>query len=470
MLAQRADAAFTSKDWIFEVKWDGIRAISYVNDELSIKSRSGKELLDEFPELRELKSLAQNVVLDGEIVVIRGGRADFQALLERSRTASQLEAEYNAEENPVTYVVFDILERAGKSLVDLPLIERKKVLKETLSEGRYVVLSLFVEEEGAAYNEAALKKGLEGIIAKRKDSPYEVGRRSWNWLKIKTILSCDCAIFGYTEGGGVRGKSFGALLLGLYSEGRPVYVGKVGTGFSEKEIERLMKVFRDLTTEEKTLQNVDIPQKEIIWLRPELVCEVMYQNVTKDGKLRMPRFRNLRLDKTPKECTVDQITPTTLKEYAAKRDFTVTSEPRGREEGALQKEEVDEGGERGERIFVVQEHHARRLHYDLRLERRGVLKSWAVPKGLPEPGDKRLAVETEDHPIGYSEFQGTIPQGEYGAGTVKIWDKGSYEPLKWEDDKIEFILKGERVTGRYVLTRLKKVGAKNWLLLKAKDR
>ena len=119
---------------------------------------------------------------------------------------------------------------------------------------------------------------------------------------------------------------------------------------------------------------------------------------------------------------------------------------------------------------MVQEHHARRLHYDLRLEHDGVLKSWAVPKGIPEsPDQKRLAVQVEDHPIDYASFEGSIPEGQYGAGTVTIWDKGTYDIKKWDDNTIEFIPKGKKLTGRYVLVRLKKAGEKNWLLLKAKE-
>jgi bifunctional non-homologous end joining protein LigD len=119
---------------------------------------------------------------------------------------------------------------------------------------------------------------------------------------------------------------------------------------------------------------------------------------------------------------------------------------------------------------VVQEHSARRLHYDLRLERQGVLKSWAVPKGIPQKtGDKRLAVQTEDHPLEYQKFEGTIPKGQYGAGIVRIWDKGSYELKVWEDDKIEFMLSGEKLHGLYALVRLKKATEKDWLLMKVRD-
>jgi DNA ligase D-like protein (predicted ligase)/DNA ligase D-like protein (predicted 3'-phosphoesterase) len=456
MLAQTADAPFNSEDWIFEIKWDGIRAISYINAELSIKSRNDKELKYNFPELRELENLNGTAVLDGEIVTMKNGKADFQTLLERSRTSSVRDIEYGSQKSPATYVVFDILEKEGKPVIDLPLIERKRILKEQLKEGKYVVLSLFVEKEGKVYYDAALKMGVEGIIAKKKDSRYQPGLRSSNWLKIKKLLSCDCVIFGYTKGEGRRADTFGALILGLYDKGSPVYVGKVGTGFSQKDMELLMNTFQGFVVEEKTLDGVDVPEK-ITWLKPQLVCEVDYQAVTKDGKLRMPRFRLLRADKTPTECTLDQIRQSNLQEYSSKRDFAVTPEPKGAE--------IKEEG----KSFVVQEHHARRLHYDLRLEKDGVLKSWAVPKGLPETGTKRLAVETEDHPLEYRNFEGTIPEGQYGAGAVKIWDKGTYEVKVWEENKIEFILRGEKLNGRYVLAKFKKAGDRGWLLLKAKD-
>ena len=118
----------------------------------------------------------------------------------------------------------------------------------------------------------------------------------------------------------------------------------------------------------------------------------------------------------------------------------------------------------------MQEHHARRLHYDLRLEKEGVLKSWAVPKGIPEKiGDKRLAVQTEDHPLEYANFEGTIPEGQYGAGTVRIWDRGTFDVKLWKENMVEFTLKGDRLHGRYVLTKFKKAGDDDWLLLRARD-
>ena len=457
MLAQSAEGSFNSKDWIFEVKWDGIRTISYINDELSLRTRNDKELKYNFPELEELKTLAKNVVLDGEIVVIHEGKADFQTVIERSKLTSTRDIEFMARQNPATYVIFDLLEKNGQPLIDMPLIERKRILRETLHEGKHVVLSVFVEGDGEFYYQEALKKGVEGVMGKKKDSRYTLGVRSENWLKIKKLLSADCVIFGYTAGQGKRKAGFGALILGLYDKNKPVYVGKVGTGFSETTMDQLMETFQKLKSPEPTIEGVDVAE-EVTWLRPELVSEIVYQIVTKDGRLRMPRFRSLRTDKTPFECTVEQLKKNGLGEYALKRNFIVTPEPRGLEPGA------------GTRIFVVQEHHARRLHYDLRLEKEGVLKSWAVPKGIPEKvGEKRLAVHTEDHPIEYAQFEGEIPKGQYGAGTVKIWDKGTFDVKTWKDDMVEFTLNGQRLRGKFVLTKFKKSEEKDWLLLKVRD-
>ena len=456
MLAGSAQVPFSSEDWIFEVKWDGIRAISYVKEKLSIRSRNQKELIVNFPELSELKDLARDTVLDGEIIVMKDGKADFQTLIRRSKNAQVRDIDYMARKFPATYIIFDILEKEGDELLNIPLMERKRILKNSVKEGKFVVMSLFVEETGVDYYRAALGKGVEGIMAKKKQSLYEPGKRSNNWLKIKQVKTCDCVIFGYTKGEGSRGETFGSLILGLYDAEIPVFIGKVGTGFSQEDMENLKRSLDVYKADEETLKGVDM-DREITWLRPGVVCEVGYQSITEDGKLRIPVFQNIREDKDPLECTIDQIRPA-LSDYSAMRDFTRTPEPPSSAEKGMGKS------------FVVQEHHARRLHYDLRLEKDGVLKSWAVPKGLPEiSSDRRLAIQVEDHPLEYAKFEGTIPEGQYGAGTVKIWDKGLYEPIAWGENKIEFIVKGEKMEGRYVLVKFKKAGEKNWLLFKGSD-
>ncbi|MGB8217049.1 MAG: non-homologous end-joining DNA ligase [Candidatus Methanoperedens sp.] len=456
MLARPGDGPFSSADWIFEVKWDGIRAISYVKDGLSIRSRNQKELTDNFPELSELKDLTRDTVLDGEIIIMKEGKPDFQTIIQRMQNTKPGDIKYMSVKFPATYIIFDILENDGEELLDIPLVERKRILENSVKEGKSIVLSLFVEETGDAYYRAVLEKGLEGIMAKKKQSSYEPGKRSSNWLKIKQAKTCDCVIFGYTRGEGNRENTFGSLILGLYDAAGPVFIGKVGTGFSQEDMENMKQSLDKYKVEKETLQGVDM-EREITWLRPEVVCEVGYQTVTEDGKLRIPVFKRFRDDKDPLECTIDQIRPA-LSDYTTKRNFMRTTEP-------PMSKETGSG-----KSFVVQEHHARRLHYDLRLEKDGVLKSWAVPKGIPEiSSDRRLAVQVEDHPLDYAKFEGTIPEGQYGAGTVKIWDKGLYEPVVWEENKIEFIVKGEKMEGMYVLVKFKKADKNNWLLFKGSD-
>jgi DNA ligase D-like protein (predicted ligase)/DNA ligase D-like protein (predicted 3'-phosphoesterase) len=455
MLARTADAPFSSPDWTFEVKWDGIRAIAYSGDTLSLLSRSGREMAGQFPELDEIRELAPGCVLDGEIVLLRDGRNDIQDLMGRFQENGPRQIEADSRSLPVTFVAFDILERDGTSLVHLPLEERRRILEEHVREGKYLVRSLAVQGEGERYYAEAVKRGLEGVMAKRLGSPYEPGVRSGSWLKVKAVRTCDCVVFGYTRGEGARAGTFGALVLGLCDQGKGVYLGRVGTGFDQADLEGITSTLAGLKADEPTLTGAD--KGEITWVHPRLVVEIAYHSVTRDGRLRMPRLIRIRTDKAPEDCTLDQIgAEENLLPYQARRDFTMTPEPKG-------KKVVESRGN----SFVVHEHRARHLHYDLRIKRGGVLKSWAVPKGIPEvEGEKHLAVETEDHPLEYLTFEGTIPEGEYGAGTEAIWDTGTYETLAWDERKIEIVLHGNRLSGTYILVRFRRAGEKDWLIFK----
>ncbi len=467
MLAGTAPAPFSDDNWLFEIKWDGIRAIATVGTDVSLMSRNGIELAGQFPELGELATLAPGTVLDGEIVVMSGGKPDMQGLLPRLQAVTPV-----PRKAPVTYIVFDILAYGGEDLTGLPLTKRREILQSAVREGPHVVISVPVEGQGEDYYRAAVGQGLEGVMAKRKDSRYEPGARSGAWLKIRALKSCDCVIAGYTPGKGSRSRTFGALLLGLYEEGTLVPVGRVGTGFSDRLLAELVEKFAPLVTDIPQIPGIPGP---VTWLEPVLVCEVGYMEVTRDRKLRIPRFLRLRTDKPAAACTIDQLTATkprskepatvargtptpeikpALRTYHEKRNFSVTKEPEG---GPVM------SGNR----FVVQEHHSHKLHYDLRLERDGVLKSWAVPKGIPETaGEKHLAVAVEDHPLEYATFEGEIPKGEYGAGTVTIWDHGIYETKHWDDGKIEVTLHGSRLDGAYVLVKFKRAGEKDWLIFR----
>ncbi|MFZ1128266.1 non-homologous end-joining DNA ligase [Methanoregula sp.] len=462
MLARPAPAPFSGDDWLFEIKWDGVRAIATVDATLSLRSRNDTELAGQFPELTELLTLAPGTVLDGEIVVMNGGKPDMQALLRRLQAGLP-----GPGMAPVTYIVFDILERDGKPLTALPLFLRRKQLEAAVREGTHVVLSEPVEGRGEDYYRAAVAQGLEGVMAKRKDSPYKPGIRSGMWLKIKAQKSCDCVIAGYTPGRGARSPAFGALLLGLYENGQLVPVGRVGTGFSTRLLVELMERFAPLVTVPPQPWST---RGNVVWLEPVLVCEVAYQEVTRDRKLRIPRFIRLRADKPAATCTIDQLADERphlarqpaaahpgLRNYHEKRNFSVTNEPEG---------SLDMSGN----SFVIQEHHSHKLHYDLRLERDGVLKSWAVPKGIPEAiGEKHLAVAVEDHPLEYRMFEGEIPKGEYGAGTVTIWDSGTYETKHWDAEKIEIALHGRRLNGPYVLVKFKLAGNNEWLVFRVAE-
>ncbi len=330
MLSKSAERPFSGDDWLFEIKWDGIRAIAYVGDTLSIRSRNDKELAGQFPELEELSRLAPGTVLDGEIVAMSGGRPDIQSILPRLQSAGG-KLPPRPGTTPVTYIVFDILEKDGKPLTALPLLERRKIMESAVTEGPHVIRSVPVEGRGEDYYRLVIAKGLEGIMAKRKDSAYEPGLRSGAWLKVKGLKTCDCIIAGYTPGQGGRGPAFGALILALYEnegeEDQPkrttgrsdglragshpselntlVAIGKVGSGFSDRDLETLMASFEQLKTDRVQLPDTE-REETVIWLEPVLVCEVAYQEVTRERKLRIPRFIRMRTDKKPEECTTDQ--------------------------------------------------------------------------------------------------------------------------------------------------------------------
>lgn len=536
MLAATAERPFSSPEWLFEIKWDGVRAIATVGDTLTLMSRNGRDLAPRFPELSELRDVAPGTVLDGEIVVMLNGKPDIQSLLPRL----QVQGGPPPGAPPVTYIVFDILEKDGKPLIAQPFILRRKILEASVREGPHVILSQPVDTRGVEYYRAAVGQGLEGIMAKKKDGPYEPGVRSSAWLKIRAEKTCDCIIAGYTRGQGGRNATFGALLLALYdTAGTPgagaagkklVYIGKVGSGFSDHDLADLMNLFALYRAETPTLERIT-GEGPLVWLRPELVCEVVYQQVTRERRLRIPRFRRLRTDRRPEDCLTDQLEE---KPVPVRRGRSPTRSPRKgpvsedradvrekippaespdvavvpvRSDPGPENEDENRGTLKGttpreggppapvagrpteryrekrnfgktpepegvaatmEMTFVIQEHHAHHLHYDLRLERDGVLKSWAVPKGVPEaPGNKHLAVAVEDHPLDYATFEGTIPKGEYGAGTVSIWDSGTYETRHWDEKKIEVVLHGKRLSGHYVLVQFQRAGKNEWLVFKA---
>ncbi len=302
MLARSAEA-FSDPQWIFEVKWDGTRALCYVNDKMQFINRRGTDITYRYPELETMREdiHCSSCVLDGEIVVLRKGKPSFSDLQKREHTDNTFKIKLLSKQMPVVYIVFDILRLEGTDMVRKPLLERKQIVKETISESSRIMLCPFIEEKGKQYFEVVTEEGFEGVMAKRKDSLYYPGKRSDAWLKIKKTKTIDCVIGGFTEGEGVRKDYFGALLLGV---NQPMqYIGKVGTGFTEKDLLKIYGLLKDVETGVNPFMN-EIPMENVHFTKPVYVCEVKYLELTGDRKLRAPVFLRLRSDKEPDECTL----------------------------------------------------------------------------------------------------------------------------------------------------------------------
>ena len=300
MLA-KSSKPFDSKDYLFEVKFDGTRAIVFLDREkrfVRIQNRRGFNITQRYPEFQELwKNIQGRVILDSEIVVFdEQGKPDFYRLQEREHS-QRFRAEILAKEHPATCIVFDILCSDNQDLVSLPLYQRKEILISRVKEGNNLLISKHILEKGRKLFSETRRLGLEGIMAKKLDSPYLAGKRTDFWLKIKAFQTLDCVICGYTKGKGKR-KGLGALILGCYYQGKLISVGKVGTGFDEKFLETILS---KLQTKKSPFEK-EPEIKNARWVKPLLVCEVKFMNLSRDLKLRAPVFLRLRNDKPSEEC------------------------------------------------------------------------------------------------------------------------------------------------------------------------
>ena len=306
MLCLLVEKPFTSKDWIFEVKWDGERAIAYADkNRVSIRSRNQKEIAFRYPEITEslAKSLkAKNVILDGEICALdRKGRSNFQLLQNRIGLQNKAEIQQKVNQIPVWYFIFDILYLNGKSCEEKPLIERKKLLEKVIKSQGFVKIPDFIDTKGENFCKASQKKGLEGIIAKRKNSSYQEGRRGKDWQKIKITCEQEVVVGGYTEGLGSRAGTFGALLLGVYDKDKLKFVGHTGTGFNQQKLKEITKKLQKIKTDQSPFEIAPKTNQKAFWVRPKLVAQVKFAEWTKAGIMRQPVFLGFRDDKKPEE-------------------------------------------------------------------------------------------------------------------------------------------------------------------------
>jgi bifunctional non-homologous end joining protein LigD len=295
MLAYLLDKPFNDKDWIFEIKWDGYRALAEVSSKkVHLYSRNFLSFDEMFPAvLQALKKIKTDVVLDGEVVVFdKKGKSQFQLL------QNYLRSEEN--QGALRYCIFDILYYDGRDLRDLSLIERKKILQDVIDwEGNPILhLSDSIEGRGIDFFKAAKKQGLEGIIGKEKQSHY-VSKRSRSWVKVKSHQRQEAVIGGFTQPRGSR-KRFGALLLGIYENSKLIYVGHVGGGFDESLLEDLHDQLIPLITDKCPFSKQPKTNTPATWVKPKIVCEVSFQEWTSEGIMRQPIFHGIREDKVPK--------------------------------------------------------------------------------------------------------------------------------------------------------------------------
>ena len=317
MLAESIDEPFDSPDWLFEIKWDGYRAVAFIeNGSVRLVSRNQNDLTGRYPELKDLARFikAKNAILDGEVVAVDDeGKPSFTLMQQRTGFRPHGKRATANTEVPVLYYAFDLLYADGEDWRRVSLDQRKKKLSSLIVAGDALRFSDHYEEHGKALFEMARSKGLEGVVAKRRGSSYEE-RRSREWLKIKIRKRIECVVGGFTEPEGTRAH-FGSLVLGLYDEeGRLVHVGQAGSGFNQKSLAEIMKTLRKLETRKNPFYGEVEALRQVNWVKPELVAEIEYAEWTggtttgSGPKMRAPVFLGLRDDKKPEECTLEQVT------------------------------------------------------------------------------------------------------------------------------------------------------------------
>ncbi len=321
MQAILTEHPFSDADWLFEPKMDGVRALVFIDgDKVRLCSRRGLDTTKSYPGIVEemAEQTERHMIIDGEIVALNeNGVPSFQVIqqrigLQRPSDIAKMEAEV-----PVYFFAFDLLYAGGYDLRGSPLSNRKTLLKQLLIPTDHISLLEHFEMDGEAAYAGAVRAGLEGVMAKKRDGIYE-GRRSRSWLKVKSTDSDEFIVGGYTGGGGTRSNTFGALLVGQYRDGKLVYSGNVGTGFNEKLLASLLKQLRGLETKKSPFDVMEPGSMrfgrpkadvEIHWVKPELVAEVRFAEWTNDGHLRAPSFLGLRTDKAPADVRREEVVP-----------------------------------------------------------------------------------------------------------------------------------------------------------------
>jgi bifunctional non-homologous end joining protein LigD len=296
--------------WAVEFKWDGVRALAFIEaGRLRLASRTGKDITATYPEVAGLGHAIghKQALLDGEIVAFSGGRPDFEALQPRMHVSSPAQAVRLAELTPVTYLAFDVLQLDGRPLTALPYAERRTILEGIiLNGGGWLSPPTFPGEDLEAVMAASVANGLEGVVIKRLDAPYEPGARSGSWRKIKNLLRQEVVVAGWKPGKGNRAGLIGSLLIGYYEAGaggsrQLLYCGHVGTGFSDETLRMLTRRLEPLRRRDSPFDSPVPPEyaRPAVWVEPRLVIEVTFDRWTRAGRMIAPAYQGLREDKDP---------------------------------------------------------------------------------------------------------------------------------------------------------------------------
>jgi bifunctional non-homologous end joining protein LigD len=478
-LASLTEKPFSDSEWLFEIKWDGLRTLAAVREgKVQLWSRSDRDITREYSEFADLAKHvdAREAWLDGEIVVLdREGRSDFQRL--QLRFSVQKPSAKLMEDVPVVYYLFDLLYLDGHDLREVALIERKNLLKHILRGDSRVRYSDHVLEKGKELFEVATARHLEGIVAKKISSSYPSGRTS-SWLKIKLDQDIDAVVGGWTDPRGAR-EYFGALLLGLYDGEKLEYIGSVGSGFSVEVQEKLWPQLQNLRVSESPFSKEPSTREQAYWVKPDLVARVRFGNWTEERHLRQPRFLGLQEDRDPKACTFeDPVKPGAIKaapkeiEASMKTESKPRGKPRGRpahaSDGVLDTDrriEAELAKGTSDNIFV--EVDGRRLHFTnlnkVYFPKDGYRKRdllghyfWAAPMILPFLKDRPLVLRR--YPNGIEET--AFFQKDAGKDTPE-WVKTVSIVSEDRGRTVRYIVANDRATLLY-LTNLGCIDQNPW--------
>lgn len=295
MLIAEMQEPFDNPDYIYELKLDGERCVAYLDADSTILLNKRNFLLNaRFPELGSLHEQVKNkCILDGEIAILVDGKPDFSEVKRRSVITNKFKVDMAVKKYPASFTAFDILYYKDKQITDMPLMERKKLLNEAVKEDHQLSISRFIEEKGVALYDAAAQQDLEGVVAKRKGSTYQIGKRTKDWIKFKNLKDDDFVVLGYIE----KESNVVSIILGQYHSNAIVYKGHVTLGVSREDFQIISRI-----------PEIDNPMPSqqgnegAHWTLPKLVCTVKYMELTSGGGLRQPIYKGLRDDKNPEEC------------------------------------------------------------------------------------------------------------------------------------------------------------------------